>query len=661
MNIKIRSILLWPRDTSKSVRRIDFIPDKINVITGQSQTGKSAIIPIIDYCLGSNKCAIPVDTIREKTEWFGLLLETTSSQILLARQEPGEQVQTSDMYMDESQKIEIPNRPQRTCNTTLAKIRLNELSKLPSLSFDGGEKISSFKNPPSIRDMAAFEFQPQYIIANPYTLFFKADTYEHQQKLRTIFPFVLDAIDVNSLRLIHELKELQRELKDKQNELNIRKETANSWKSSLKELYSQAKELNLLPKSPDPVMVSSQWHIENYITHLKSITTNISEIKIPSLSGYNTQGAIDELMDLKRQEESVVYAIDFYRSKLLKMEELMDSGRNYKDAILVQQERLGTVDWFSKSMQEKKSCPFCGSKNELALSELKDLVKITNELLNSSRSIEYSYPILDKEVMKIKKELRMLENSLSDLRIQREKLEEDRERQKLSEVYRYIGRLEESLNNLSRVEIGGDLSLQIDKLKSQIKANESAHDSAQEEKKKNIALSTISGYISEYAKILDLERADDQVSLDISNLTIKISSPKGQREDFLWEIGSGSNWMGYHLATLLALHEYFISLNFSHVPQFLVLDQPSQVYFPERWPEDPDPRNPHAAPKEINSEDLRRTKDIFKCLSEALSRTNKQLQIIVIEHADEIAWQEIDNMHLVERWRGDKFLIPPDW
>ena len=38
--------------------------------------------------------------------------------------------------------------------------------------------------------------------------------------------------------------------------------------------------------------------------------------------------------------------------------------------------------------------------------------------------------------------------------------------------------------------------------------------------------------------------------------------------------------MGYHLATMLALHEYFASRTENPVPNFLIVDQPSQVYFP---------------------------------------------------------------------------------
>ena len=73
MKFYIDSILLWPKKANLKYRRVKFEPDKINIITGASRTGKSAIIPIIDYCLGSGKCTIPVDTIRNACAWFGVL------------------------------------------------------------------------------------------------------------------------------------------------------------------------------------------------------------------------------------------------------------------------------------------------------------------------------------------------------------------------------------------------------------------------------------------------------------------------------------------------------------------------------------------------------------------------------------------------------------
>ena len=44
-------------------------------------------------------------------------------------------------------------------------------------------------------------------------------------------------------------------------------------------------------------------------------------------------------------------------------------------------------------------------------------------------------------------------------------------------------------------------------------------------------------------------------------------------------MGSGANWVGFHLITHLALHRHFVQHG-RPVPAFLFLDQPSQVYYP---------------------------------------------------------------------------------
>jgi hypothetical protein len=661
MELRIRSIILWPKDPDKVIRKIDFKLDEINVITGQSQTGKSALIPIIDYCLGSSKCAIPVGIIRDKTEWFGLLLENGSNQLMLARREPGEKFQTSEMYMQESSVCEIMDRPSKNCNSTSAKNRLNELAHLPSLSFEEKDIKSSFKERPSIRDMSAFLFQPQHIIANPYTLFYKADTYEHQLKLKTIFPYVLGAIDEKILRLRHELKDLETTLRIKQNELMIRKNAANAWLGDISAFYSQAREYNLLPEAPDSIIASSKLDIDIYIKHLKNVIKASSQIDMPKVSVGNTELAVKELMELKLQEDNIVSNLEIYRAKLLKMERLSERSKSYRTALNSQEERLEGLQWFSECIKEKSECPFCGSLSNSVEKEMANLLKLSNELVSSSRLMDQSYPIFDREIVNTKKEIRELEDLLNKIRTHREKFENKAKRQRISDIFRYIGRLEEAIDNFDKMKQGSNLNGEIDILESQIKANRDERDLNKEEERQRLALSKISSLISIYANILDLERKDDSSLLDIVNLTIKFSSILEKRQDFLWEIGSGSNWMGYHLSTLLALHEYFIGLELNPVPQFLVVDQPSQVYFPERWPRDPDPKNPKAPLSELTSEDIERTRKIFKALSVGLYNTNKKLQIIVIEHADEIAWDGIKNIHLVERWRGGKALIPQEW
>ncbi|HTE23576.1 DUF3732 domain-containing protein [Flavitalea sp.] len=52
--------------------------------------------------------------------------------------------------------------------------------------------------------------------------------------------------------------------------------------------------------------------------------------------------------------------------------------------------------------------------------------------------------------------------------------------------------------------------------------------------------------------ILKVEDADNPTEIDEKQLTLKIISSQN-RVDYLWEIGGGSNWMGYPISALLAL------------------------------------------------------------------------------------------------------------
>jgi hypothetical protein len=80
MYFQIKEIILWPRNSAFAPRRVLFEPGKVTVISGASRTGKSAVIPIIDYCLASRSCLIPVKTIRNACEWFGVIVKTSTGE-----------------------------------------------------------------------------------------------------------------------------------------------------------------------------------------------------------------------------------------------------------------------------------------------------------------------------------------------------------------------------------------------------------------------------------------------------------------------------------------------------------------------------------------------------------------------------------------------------
>ena len=148
--------------------------------------------------------------------------------------------------------------------------------------------------------------------------------------------------------------------------------------------------------------------------------------------------------------------------------------------------------------------------------------------------------------------------------------------------------------------------------------------------------------------------------MNLRELTLQFS-PLSGRTDFLWEVGSGQNWVGYHIAGLLGLHEHFIALKENPVPRFLLIDQPSQVYFPEAWPSME--QAPGTEGKVATSADIEGVKRIFGALSRFLDSVKNEFQIIVTEHAGAITWDHIPHVHVVGNWRRghDDFLIPDAW
>jgi hypothetical protein len=174
------------------------------------------------------------------------------------------------------------------------------------------------------------------------------------------------------------------------------------------------------------------------------------------------------------------------------------------------------------------------------------------------------------------------------------------------------------------------------------------------------ALNRVSAKISDYAHLLELEHADENPQLYIQELTLQFRRLSG-RKDFLWEVGSGQNWVGYHIASVLALQEYFSTLRNSPVPNFLVIDQPSQVYFPEAWPSVD--QTPVVNGKVDRSPDIEGVRRIFTGLSRFMDAVERRFQIIVTEHAGAITWSGLPHVKVVGNWRRghDEFLILDSW
>lgn len=143
MFFQIDKLILWPRSDA-GPRVVQFTGGVVNVISGLSKKGKSAVIPIVDYCLGADKCAIPVGVIRQACSWFGVVINTVEGQKLIARREPGDQQSTGDMLLIEAPVVEMPVKIEdKNTNVSSVKAMLDRLAGLTNLGFEPGSESAS--------------------------------------------------------------------------------------------------------------------------------------------------------------------------------------------------------------------------------------------------------------------------------------------------------------------------------------------------------------------------------------------------------------------------------------------------------------------------------------------------------------------------------------
>jgi len=162
-------------------------------------------------------------------------------------------------------------------------------------------------------------------------------------------------------------------------------------------------------------------------------------------------------------------------------------------------------------------------------------------------------------------------------------------------------------------------------------------------------LSKINLQMTKWVEKLDVEYKDSPIRFDINKLTLyadTINKPIG-----LAQMGSGANWVSYHLLIHFALHQHFIQSQ-RPVPRFLMLDQPSQVYFP---PE----KDIDNTGEIMESADEIAVRQMFEFIIDSTGALDGKLQVIVTDHAY-LKTQKFSD-HVVEIWRDGKKLIPEEW
>lgn len=654
MFFQIRAILLWPRNPAFKPRRLRFDLGKVNVISGASRTGKSAVIPIIDYCLGASTCSIPVNTIRKHCEWFGVIVATDQGDKLLARREPGAQRNTDDMFLMEADTIvDIPQRIVKNTNADAVKRLLDDLAALSKLDFTGGEESTGFDGRPSFRDLAAFTFQPQNIVANPDVLFFKTNTYEHREKLRKIFPYVLGAVTPGLMAKQFDLQRTKSELRRKERELKEAQEVSARWLADLTAKFSEAQELGLTPKPEQPPTRGQMMELLEEVVARTDLTITVSTATISE--------ALSELTDLESEEREVSRELTTLRHRLEEMNRMRVGGDQYDAAIGLQRGRLQLSSWLVGHTDGDADCPMCGSHTASARSKLEVLSARLQEV-EAEAGVDKEVPAaFDRELQRVMTEVGVTTERLRSVQIRKRALsgrsKEASERQfGAKKAERFVGNLEAALDLHRRLGSDSGLVDEVSKLRERVQGLEAELRAQDVESRKRRALNAVNSYAGRLLPLLDVENPDDPISLEISDLTIKVRGT--DREDYLSEIGSGSNWLSYHLAMLLALHQFYLSQPNSPVPGFLVLDQPSQVYFPKNVVRRPDEEEQELR---LRDEDIDAVQKAYEVLGKVVLQAKGKLQVIVLDHASRDLWGNIPGVVGLKEWRDGTKLVPMKW
>ena len=638
MFFQIEKLILWPKKSGLAPRIVNFEKNKLNLITGASKTGKSAIIPIMDYCLCASKCAIPTGVIRDKTDWYGLVICIDNKKILIAREEPESRRASTQMYIKEGDSISIPNSIKSNSNVENIKLFLNNLSGLTNLDFDIKKSGSPARRKPSFRDLVSFNFQPQNVIANPNALLYRTDSTEQKEKLKVILWYVLGAVSADILFLFHQRQLIRSEIKRLNLDIKSKLLSLNKWHGDVNGFTQKAIELGLLDKS------ALDYDIEGKISVLGKITVDTSI----GISADEINKSIIIVTNLEKEEISISNEIMKIKSRLRSMSDIKGAINSKSKSNKIVRDRLLVSSWLEDLLES-------GNTHMSHYNDFRD--KVIVPLLIGLKSTENEIvetPLVsnafNRENIRLQEELSTSIEALNNIKKEIKILKTNKNNGfDSARINQFVGMIRYAIKNIENPDKNNELKTKLNsllleegKLDLHIK-NESI------ERKKKLSLEKISDYITSWLPKLDNERPYDKVEFDDKELTLRIVG--NGRDDYLWEIGSGANWVSYHIASLLGMHDFFLSQADSPVPSFIAFDQPSQAYFPRG--------NLIDSMDNIKDEDIESVKKTFMALNESTIRKN--IQIIVLDHIPKELLINLSNSFLVAEWRDGEKLIPESW
>lgn len=624
----------------------------LNIITGRSSTGKSAIINIFDYCMGAKINNIPHGVISNCARLYFLILGIENNYLVLARANKRNQ-QGFFKYETDNKKIEDINQDYFKQEYFIAlDDYIRKIGSVFGLNIsDIGESVPEFgknkKGHPSVRNMMSFMLQHQNLIANNQALFYRFDDADKRERVIEEFKVFLGLADQHYYILIQRLDEIKNRLRQIERNISSFQQQLQSHIPYIDEQKSQF--LVLTGKEIFP-NVSSQQILSCPAQYLDALNEYVPEIDSESLSYQQSYEALklcyNELIGKKR--ELVL--------KLSDIESSIKMIRNYRD-------RMAMVRPIEEALQHQSNCPFCGSQSDstqIAANSLAKAINWLNKELRETPSLFKSYlpqkKKLTDEIRSIDikiKEINKKLNSIKDinLKLQKNKSLEDQTALVISNIRNeLLWIISENTNNLEEEKT--DLKEEKDNIESIISQQYDIQN------KLKIMAELLQQTMNEIAENLAFEYQPMNLTFDVNKF--ELYSVLDGEKVFLSSMGSGANWLYSHICLFLAFIRLFISEEKCVIPPILFIDQPSQVYFPvqnDTFNEFNASALRSGAGTDID-EDLFQVSNLYVRILEFIEDLKKDFgtipQIIISDHADNLDLGRFNfNDYVRARWRKE--------
>ena len=653
--MKIASIHIYSHDGRR--RDLTLNPDGLNIITGLASTGKSSLSDIVEYCMGGDECKIAEGFIREKVSWFAVTFQFPHEQVFVAKPNPKPgQIQCSLAMVMRGRQIQIPAFEELKHNggDELVHELLSSLLGIPEAKTPVPERSSRTGYSVNVKHTTFYLFQKQGLVASKELLFYRQAEEHLPQTIRDTFAVLFGIANVGDMETEANRRATQRELKMAQKELKLAQETEDALDARGIGLLAEARTVGIpFSNVHERDALGTDGAESDLVLSLRGVLSwRPGHVPLMAESAIaKLQGRRSNLRSERRQVLDQISAAQRY----------VKGAHDFQTEAREQRSRLESINALPRASNGTWQWPFLKEED----ARMDGIAQaLTAELASLDSELEHvggARPRLDGHLAMLTNRSSQLRESIREVEVELNAaflIDEKAAAQEDANVraLKVQGRVSFYLDSLNPSNAISTLKLKVERLQAKLdQINQSAGADDDADARMESVLTHISGTMTALVKEFKAFFSEFPFRLDMRNLTVVVQRP-GNPVPMI-RTGGGANWLAYHISALLSLHHY-ASENGIPIPRFLMLDQPTQVYFPSQTIYESVAGDAERV-KRVDA-DLEAAKKLFETLLRYTKELVPGFQLIVTEHAN-FSDDWFQNALVEVPWMNPPALVPQDW